>query len=343
MRCPHCGAEIDDNLINCPECGNTVSETNPTAAEETSAGLMDQAKNLAGKVRTAWDGVREKTAPLQEDYYLDLKEQEKQQGEESADRLEPGILDVFRLFPDWVRGLKGRTLVRKDILGILAVLIVLGLFIRGNLKTHISLNDYLTIECSGLDGYATAEAVFDEEKFAEDWEKKLKIHATKQVEEQLGYESGESVAALLTAKCIDGRLDRTEGVQNGDTLMYLWDCDDDTARQDFHVVLEYETVEQTVSGLQNAAEEGIIFPDSDTREITAGDLMGLSREDIQSAYNEILARHGYIFHKQETLEKYQQYDWYAPLIQPDDFKLEELSETEQKNLKFLKMVLKQLS
>lgn len=56
--------------------------------------------------------------------------------------------------------------------------------------------------------------------------------------------------------------------------------------------------------------EGMIFPDSDSRYLTSGDIKGLSSSEIQSAINEIYARHGYVFKDSDILAKYSSYSWY---------------------------------
>ncbi|MCF0145842.1 MAG: YARHG domain-containing protein [Eubacterium sp.] len=61
---------------------------------------------------------------------------------------------------------------------------------------------------------------------------------------------------------------------------------------------------------QNTA--GMIIPDSSYRMLTYEELNKLSDADLQSAINEIYARHGYIFQSNDILRQYQNYSWYRP-------------------------------
>lgn len=60
----------------------------------------------------------------------------------------------------------------------------------------------------------------------------------------------------------------------------------------------------------SSGSEGMLFPDSDSRYLTSGDIRGLSSSEIQAAINEIYARHGYVFKDSELLAKYSSYSWY---------------------------------
>lgn len=59
-------------------------------------------------------------------------------------------------------------------------------------------------------------------------------------------------------------------------------------------------------------DAGFIFSDSDRRRLTAGELRGLSSEQLRIARNEIYARKGRYF-KDETLRAhFSQFSWYRP-------------------------------
>jgi hypothetical protein len=57
---------------------------------------------------------------------------------------------------------------------------------------------------------------------------------------------------------------------------------------------------------------GFIFPDSDQRLLTAGDLSSLSPEDLRVARNEIFARHGIYFRSPELQAHFRKFAWYHP-------------------------------
>ncbi|MDE6929139.1 MAG: YARHG domain-containing protein [Lachnospiraceae bacterium] len=79
-----------------------------------------------------------------------------------------------------------------------------------------------------------------------------------------------------------------------------------------------EYVEEEETEEQNTSE--YILPESSNRFLSKADLRGLSAEQCRLARNEIYARHGRKF-KDEALQRYfESFDWYDPVIQPDDFK-----------------------
>lgn len=87
--------------------------------------------------------------------------------------------------------------------------------------------------------------------------------------------------------------------------------------------------------LVNPAEGGQYLPESSDRLLTDSDLTGLSSEQIQTAVNEIYARHGYVFKDPKILEYFEQYDWYSEQNTDMDAVAGQLSETEMANVKFL--------
>jgi YARHG domain len=60
------------------------------------------------------------------------------------------------------------------------------------------------------------------------------------------------------------------------------------------------------------APSDLIFPDSDRRLLAAGDLTGLSKEDLRIARNEILAREGRYFNSPDLTARFSRFAWYVP-------------------------------
>lgn len=89
---------------------------------------------------------------------------------------------------------------------------------------------YLSVEFSGMSGEGTASWNFDSEGFAA--------------------ACGEDVKdAAGLAACVDGSLDKAEGLSNGDTVTFQWNCDAETAQQEHNAVLAPENAAFTVEGL----------------------------------------------------------------------------------------------
>lgn len=89
---------------------------------------------------------------------------------------------------------------------------------------------YLSVEFSGMSGEGTASWNFDSEGFA------------------AACGDGVEDAAGLAA-CVDGSLDKAEGLSNGDTVTFQWNCDAETAQQEHNAVLAPEDAAFTVEGL----------------------------------------------------------------------------------------------
>lgn len=89
---------------------------------------------------------------------------------------------------------------------------------------------YLSVEFSGMSGEGAASWNFDSEGFAA--------------------ACGEDVKdAAGLAACVDGSLDKAEGLSNGDTVTFQWNCDAETAQQEHNAVLAPEDAVFTVEGL----------------------------------------------------------------------------------------------
>lgn len=84
---------------------------------------------------------------------------------------------------------------------------------------------------------------------------------------------------------------------------------------------------------------GFVFPDSDTTIITKTQMKATlkTRSLCRRAVNEIYARHGYQFSKQENTDYFNQYDWYRNMPKETDMSIvaSEFSSVEKKNVEAL--------
>ena len=81
--------------------------------------------------------------------------------------------------------------------------------------------------------------------------------------------------------------------------------------------------------------EGLLFPDSDSRLLTEEDLASLSKEQIQTAVNEIYARHGYRFKDDAIRSYFERYSWYSPPDPDMDSVSSRFTAAEAANVDFL--------
>ena len=132
--------------------------------------------------------------------------------------------------------------------GIAAVIVVICILVA-NANT-INLNKYLEVTYSGYDGYGQATATFDKDKFEKDYGEKLK----KKINASSGNASiwelvNSSATKIFLSSCVDGDLDETEGLSNGDEIVYEWDCNDELAKN-FGFKLKYKDKTYKVSDLK---------------------------------------------------------------------------------------------
>lgn len=112
----------------------------------------------------------------------------------------------------------------------LAAVLALALAGCGAKPVTVDPTPYLSVEFSGMSGEGTASWSFDSEGFA------------------AACGDGVEDAAGLAA-CVDGSLDKAEGLSNGDTVTFQWNCDAETAQQEHNAVLAPENAVFTVEGL----------------------------------------------------------------------------------------------
>lgn len=85
-----------------------------------------------------------------------------------------------------------------------------------------------------------------------------------------------------------------------------------------------------------AWDDTYFFPDTATRYITENELYNMTYREIAIARNEIFARHGRKFTKQEWTDYFNTKTWYVPTYDPETFdSMDLLNDFEKKNLKVI--------
>ncbi len=119
---------------------------------------------------------------------------------------------------------------KRTALAALAAVLALAVAGCGAKPVTVDPAPYLSVEFSGMSGEGTAVWSFDSEGFAA--------------------ACGEDVKdAVGLAACVDGSLDKAEGLSNGDTVTFRWNCDAETAQEEHNAVLAPEDAAFTVEGL----------------------------------------------------------------------------------------------
>ncbi|MCI5495507.1 MAG: YARHG domain-containing protein [Roseburia sp.] len=70
---------------------------------------------------------------------------------------------------------------------------------------------------------------------------------------------------------------------------------------------------------ESGDEDEYIFPDSDTTYLTKSDLKGMSADELNYAKNELYARHGRIFNREDLQEYFEDCSWYEGVYTADEW------------------------
>lgn len=81
-----------------------------------------------------------------------------------------------------------------------------------------------------------------------------------------------------------------------------------------------------------------ILPHGAEHAYTAGELAGLTAEELRIARNEIYARHGRWFKSEDLNRYFRKKSWYEPSVEPDAFDSSVLNRNERDNLKIIKQL-----
>lgn len=129
--------------------------------------------------------------------------------------------------------------IRKVIL--CAAVFSIALLVTGCGRTKVDLNDYLTLECEGYDTVGKADFTFDYEKLIDDNPKAFGLSKDYSDEDYLG-------VLLSIDSYIDGDLDKTDSLSNGDTVTFKWDVDEENLNELFPISAVYSDKKLEVSG-----------------------------------------------------------------------------------------------
>jgi uncharacterized membrane protein YvbJ len=85
---------------------------------------------------------------------------------------------------------------------------------------------------------------------------------------------------------------------------------------------------ETVPGIISESVKGL-YPQASERLLTANELANMSQASLRIMRNEIYARHGFVFKKEDMRQYFSQQTWYKPLFNNVD---NMLSDVEKKNI-----------
>lgn len=143
---------------------------------------------------------------------------------------------------------KIKALPKKVIVGILAgaVALIAIVCVVNNAGRTINLNQYLTVESTGYDGYGTVSASIDwnaiEEKYGD------RISFTGQAKSEYGGLITMMTPVDAIQESVSVRLDTTSGLSNGDEISYTWEVDEELSEY-VKCKIKYKDDTYSVSGL----------------------------------------------------------------------------------------------
>ena len=88
-------------------------------------------------------------------------------------------------------------------------------------------------------------------------------------------------------------------------------------------------------GYPAGGSQDYILPDSSTRQLSYGDIAGLTKEQLRIARNEIYARHGRMFTSEELQSYFNSKSWYRGTVSASSFSENMLSQLEKDNIKLI--------
>lgn len=139
-------------------------------------------------------------------------------------------------------------LYKKLIFGFVALFIV-GLIcsvLSVMIKPTVNLNRYLVPEFTGYNDYGYANIHIDMEKFVKDHGERLTDY--------VGTGDEYAAAEQFLQDVVYGRPSKDVRLSNGDTVKYLWECNDKGAVERYNCKLKYKTREFTVKDLPDPTE-----------------------------------------------------------------------------------------
>lgn len=132
--------------------------------------------------------------------------------------------------------------MKKVKLGLLVAAMVGAMFaFTGCGAKSVDLNDYVNVEFDGYDGYGNAKANLDFGK----------------LEEDMGFmaiDDATDFDIIGIEMIADGDLDKTTGLSNGDTVKYVWNISDESAKnmkKKTGIKLKYKDLSKKVEGLKD--------------------------------------------------------------------------------------------
>lgn len=223
MFCSHCGAENPDNGVFCMKCGEPLrggQSQDSLSSSDTEQGSVNQSSeqpqgtNPTGQAAVQPQAVNSAGKPASS---VNMK------------------------------------LLAAILGGAVAVIILLVVIVSavGKARRTINLDDYVTVETKGYDGFGTAIAFVDWEAIEEDYGSRISFK--RNVSKELGIFNSVVGPVDALPYFVNLTLDEKSGLSNGDTINYTWDVDDSYA-EGIKCTLKYKDGSYEVNELEKVGK-----------------------------------------------------------------------------------------
>lgn len=241
MFCVHCGAQQEDGSKFCTNCGKPL-DTEEQKPEKQNVFCVHCGAQQEGNSRfctSCGKPLDTEEAPAEA---APQPQGSPAAAQTPAPKPENPLVTKLKALPKWVY-----LAVVGGIAAIVAVILIVT-----NITSTINLNDFVTIEVDGYNGYGTAFISVDWDAMEAKYGDKVKF--SKEAKEGLGAFGGflDGISAFDGLRgSVDVSLDTDEGLSNGDEIHYTWDIDDELF-QYVSCKLKYTEGTYTVEGLKEA-------------------------------------------------------------------------------------------
>lgn len=237
MKCLNCNKELPDDFLFCDECGTPVQKAAQTEPVTQETITTPAASNMEGTDNFQQDNniQFDPNSPQNTNFQLDTNTQIPSQGNANTD-MKPGIK----------LGTKGTIAIAAGCLCV--VVAIVAVIFLSNRKTTLSLNDYVSMEYGGYDGYGTANVSLDREAL----EKKFAEISGKEDIDDLE-DLSDALSFYTLEDSIGYDLDKYDSLSNGDKITLTWSYDNELAEK-YKIEFEGDKKTFTVSDLKEVKE-----------------------------------------------------------------------------------------
>ncbi len=277
MKCVKCNAELPEGAKFCGVCGTKVEGVN-TQQAQPQQNVQQQAQPQ--------QNVQQQAQP-QQNVQQQVPPQQQWQNANGAQQFNGG----YQAYPQQPKKPVNTKMIAL-IGGIAAaalIIIIIAVVAISNRKETICLEDYVTVTCSGYDGYGTAYISFDYDTYYSDLLSKSSVKVSSSADsiyDLSSYLSSSDYTLFYTTYSATGYdVDTTSDLSNGDVVTITFNYDEETAKQ-IGIKFKGESMEYEVSELSPVVE---IDPFADVTVSFTGISPNVYAEVVNNSTDEFLS------------------------------------------------------